>query len=93
MMNCNLYTTLPIEPLDPPQSYHLKSGPREVKRVAQAGKTLDRLTRLNACSSALRTASRIASVVMLSTFIGFTVSIPLGTVSLAGASVNGVARG
>ena len=36
-------------------------------------------------------ASGILSVAMLSTFIGFPVSIPLGAVSLAGASISGVA--
>ena len=36
-------------------------------------------------------ASGISSVVMLSIFIGLPVSIPLGAVSLAGASVSGVA--
>ena len=36
-------------------------------------------------------ATGIFSVAMLSTFIGLPVSIPLGAVSLAGASVSGVA--
>ena len=36
-------------------------------------------------------ATGISSVAMLSTFIGLPASIPLGTVSLAGASVGGVA--
>ena len=36
-------------------------------------------------------ATGISNVVTLSTFIGFPVSIPLGVVSLVGASVSGVA--
>ena len=36
-------------------------------------------------------ASRISSVAILSMFIGFPVSIPLGAVSLAEASVSGMA--
>ena len=35
-------------------------------------------------------ASRISSVVTLSTFIGLPVSIPLGAVSLAGVSISGM---
>ena len=43
-----------------------------------------------ACSSRLSIATRISSVATLATFIGLPVSIPLGAVSLAGASVSGV---
>ena len=46
---------------------------------------------LNACSSSLSIASGISSVAMLSTFAGLPVSIPMGAISLAGASINGVA--
>ena len=46
---------------------------------------------LNGCSSGLSIAPGILSVAKLSAFIGLSVSIPLGTVSLAGASVSGVA--
>ena len=45
---------------------------------------------LNACASGLSLATGISSVATLSTFIGLPVSIPLGAVSLAGASVSGV---
>ena len=38
-------------------------------------------------------ASGISSVATLSTFMGLPVSIPLGSVSLAGVSVRGVATG
>ena len=57
-------------------------------------KTLNQLHQLmwlNACSSGLSIASGILSVATLSTFIGLPVSIPLGVVSLAGASVSGMA--
>ena len=40
--------------------------------------------------SGLNIATGISSVVTLSTFIGLPVSIPLGAVSLAGVSVNGL---
>ena len=45
---------------------------------------------LNACSSRLSVATGISSVATLSTFIGLPVSIPLGVISLAGASISGV---
>ena len=54
-------------------------------------KALDRLTWLNACSSSLSVAFGISSAATLSTFIGLPVSIPSGAISLAGASVTGVA--
>ena len=46
---------------------------------------------LNACSSSLSIATGISSVATFATFIGLPVSIPLGVVSLAGASISGVA--
>ena len=52
---------------------------------------MDQLTWLNACSSSLSVATGISSVATLSTFIGLPVSIPLGAISLAGVSVNGMA--
>ena len=45
---------------------------------------------LNACSCSLSVASGISNVVTLSTFIGLPVSIPLGVVSLTGASASGI---
>ena len=47
---------------------------------------------LNACSSGLSVATGISSLATLTTFIGLPLSIPLGAVSLAGASVSGVAN-
>ena len=46
---------------------------------------------LNTCSSGLSAAIGILSVAILSTFIGLPVSIPLGVISLARASISGVA--
>ena len=60
------------------------------KKYKKYTKTLNRLISTNACSSGLSTATGISSVVTLSTFIGFPVSIPLGAISLAGASASGV---
>ena len=51
---------------------------------------LDRLTWLNACSSRLSIEIEISSVATLATFISLPVSIPLGTVSLAGARVSDI---
>ena len=45
---------------------------------------------LNTCSSNLSIATGISSVATLSTFIGLPLSIPLGAISLARASVSGV---
>ena len=45
---------------------------------------------LNACASGISIATAISSVVTFSTFIRLPVSIPLGAVSPAGASVSGV---
>ena len=49
------------------------------------------MTWLTACLSGLSAATGISSVDRLATFISLPVSIPLGTVSLAGAGVSGVA--
>ena len=51
---------------------------------------MDQLTWLNPCSSRLSIATGISSVATLSTFIDLPLSIPLGAISLAGASVSGV---
>ena len=46
---------------------------------------MKRLIWLNACSSGIRVATGISSVVTFITFIGLPVSIPLGVASLTGA--------
>ena len=61
------------------------------KKHKKYTKILDRLTWLNACSSSLSIATGISSVATLSTFSSLPLSIPLGAISLAGVSVNGVA--
>ena len=61
------------------------------KTQEKYSKILDRLTWPNACLSGLSVASGILSVATLSTFIGHAVRISLGAVSLAGASVSGMA--
>ena len=60
------------------------------EKIQKYTKILNRLTWLNACSSSLSVATGISSVATLSTFIGLPVSIPLGAISLAEASVSGV---
>ena len=69
----------------------LKLEERYKKKYKKYTKISNRLTWLNACSSSLSVATGISSVATLSTFIGLPVSIPLGAVSLAGASVGGIA--
>ena len=64
---------------------------RNIKNCKEYTKILNQLTWLKACSSSLNVATRISSVATLSTFISLPMSIPLGAVSLAGASVSGVA--
>ena len=54
-------------------------------------KILHRMTSLNACSSGLSVATGIFSVATLAIFISLPVHIPLGSVSLAGGSVSGMA--
>ena len=69
----------------------LRLKQRYKKKHEKYSKTLNQLTLLNTCSRGLSTAFEISSTATLSTFISFPVSIPLGTVSLAGASISGVA--
>ena len=68
----------------------LKLEERYKKKYKKYTKILDRLVWLNACSSRISAASGISSVATLSTFISLPVSIPLGAISLAGASISGV---
>ena len=69
----------------------LRLNERYEKKNEKYPKTLDRLTWLNAFLSGLSVASGISSVVTMSMFIGIPVSIRLGAICLAGASVSGVA--
>ena len=68
----------------------LKLEERYAKKCSKYSKILDQLVWLNACSRSLIIATGISSMPALNTFVGLPVSIPLGAVSLAGASVNGV---
>ena len=101
MTSYNIYPTVPSAPEDLQVDYHLstiqskrqgllKLEERYKKKYKKHTKILDRLTWLNTCSSRLSIATGISCVVTFSTFIGLPVSIPLGAVSLAGASVSGV---
>ena len=101
-MSYNIYSTVPLAPEDSQVAYDLnviqskqqglfKLEERYKKKYKKYTKILDRLTWLNACSSSLSMASGISSVATLSTFISLSVSIPLGAISLTGASISGVA--
>ena len=101
MMSNNIYPPIPSAPEDPQVDYHLstiqskrqgllKLEERYKKKYKKYTKILDQLTWLNPCSSRLSTATGISSVATLSTFIYLPPSIPLGAISLAGASVSGV---
>ena len=103
MTNYKIYLNVPTEPvLMDPQAYclHVAQGKRQEllrleerykKMQEKYSKILDRLTWLNVCLSSLSVSSGISSVATLSTFIGLPVGIPLGTVSLAGVSISGIA--
>ena len=69
----------------------LRLEERYKKKHEKYSKALEWLTWLKACSSGLSIASGISSVVTLSTLIGLSISVSLGAISLAGASVSGVA--
>ena len=53
-------------------------------------KTLNRLTRLNVCSSGISIATGISSVATFATFIGIPVSTALGAASMTGAIASGI---
>ena len=97
MTSYNIYPTVSSAP----EAYHLnviqskrqgllKLEERYKKKYKKYSKILDPLAWLNACSSGLTVATGISSVATLSTLISLPLSIPLGTVSLAGASVSGL---
>ena len=101
MTSYNIYPTVPSAPEVPQVAYHLskiKDKQQELSKLEDRckekykkyTKTLNCLVTLNACASGLSVASGISSVATLSTFIGLPVSIPLGAISLAGASLSGV---
>ena len=95
MTSYNVYPIVPSAP--PPEDYHLnvvqskRQGLLKLEEQYKKKAILDRLTWLNACSSRISIATEISSVATFTTFIRFPVSIPLGAVSLAGASISSVA--
>ena len=60
------------------------------KKYEKYTKILNRLMRLNACSSGISVATGISSVATFATFIRAPVSIPLGAASLTGAIASGI---
>ena len=60
------------------------------KKHKKYTKILNQLTWLNACSSGINIATGISSVATFATFIGLSVSIPLGAASLTGVIVSGI---
>ena len=60
------------------------------KKYKKYNKILNRLTWLNACSSAISIATGISSVATFATFIGIPVSAALGAASMTGAITSGI---
>ena len=60
------------------------------KKYEKYTKILNRLIWLNACSSGISIATGISSVATFATFIGVTVSTPLGVASLPGVIASGI---
>ena len=60
------------------------------KKYKKYNKILNRLMWLNACSSGISVATGISSVATFETFIGLSVSIPLGAASLTGVIASGM---
>ena len=69
----------------------VKTRGKVCKEILRLLKVLDRLVWLNACFSSLSVPTRISSVATLSAFVSLPMSILLGAISLAAASVSGVA--
>ena len=103
MTSYNTYPILPSAPPDvPPQvTYHLnvvQANRRGLKakehmfkkKYEKYTKILNRLTRLNACSSGISIATGISSVATFITFIGVPVSILLGAASMTGVIASGI---
>ena len=60
------------------------------QKYEKYNKILNRLMRLNACSSGISVTTGISSVATLTTFIGIPVSAALGAASMTGAIVSGI---
>ena len=98
-----LYPNLPpsAPPENPQVAYHfsiiqakmqgLKNKEQMFKqKYEKYSKILNRLMRLNACSSGISIATGISSVATFATFIGLPVSMALGAASLTGAIASGI---
>ena len=102
MTDYKLYPNLPSAPPENPQvAYYLsiiqakmqglKNKEQMFKqKYEKYTKILNRLTRLNACSSRIRVATGISSVATFATFIGIPVSISLGAESMTGEIASGI---
>ena len=103
MTDYKLYPNLPpsAPPENPQVAYHLSVIQAKMqglknkeqmfkKKYEKYTKILNRLTRLNACSSGISVATGISSVATFATFIGLPVSISLGAASLTGAIASGI---
>ena len=60
------------------------------KKYEKYTKTLNRITWLNACLSAISIATGISSVATFAPFVGIPVSISLGVASMTGAIASGI---
>ena len=85
MTNYKIYLSLLAKPT--PWTHRPTTYKEKYKRSMISIPRFWILIMLNACLSSLNVTSGTSSVTMLSMFIGFLVSIPLGTISLARASV------
>ena len=103
MTEYKLYPPIPSAPPDVPRQvgYHLNVVQAKrrgliakekmfKKKYKKYTTILNRLAWLNACSSGIRVATGISSVATFATFIGLSVSIPLGVTSLTGAIASGI---
>ena len=102
MTEYKLYPNLSSAPPENPQvAYHvsviraqmqgLKNKEQMFKqKYKKYTKILNRLTRLNACSSGISVATGISSLATFATFIGLPVSISLSAASLTGAISSGI---
>ena len=101
MTSYNLYPTVPSAPEDPQVAYHLniiqskrqgllKLEKRYEEKSKKYTKILNQLMWLNTCASGISIATGISGVATLSTLISLPLSIPLGTVYLAGVSASGL---
>ena len=103
MTDYKLYPNLPpsAPPEDPQVAYHLSVIRTKMqglknkeqmfkKKCEKYTKILNRLTRLNVCSSGISVANGISSVATFATFVEIPVSISLSVASMTGAIASGI---